>query len=231
MSAGEMKKIVILSCAVLFLILVWFALCFSHVEASFSDNYRQPNIPIHQKSEDEPSFGFYEFIKLVAASLLAVENQTAGRDIFSDENLLIKAGSVVNNSVRYLNRNKAVEHFRSSGLDIANNYSASLEQLAMAYENDSTENFLRKRIIAIRFLEMSQHLRLNDCINVMKQLVSKLEHQQSEQIQRNIKLDLYEFSQGCGRIDRNPIASFANSLTSAQARNTILYGLERVNNE
>lgn len=231
MNADKMKKLIILSFIGLLLITVLFAFRFSGSHEHSASNAEQSYVGFEQTNRSKRHNGYERFIKLVDSFLLAMESNAEYKDIFSDQQLLIEVGSVVNQSVRYLDRNKGVQNFRASGLDSVKNYSASLEQLKLSYKDDSDADFLRKRVTAIRFLEFSQHLSSNDCINLMKQMISNLEQSFGEQMQRNLKLDLYELSQACGRHDRGMVAAFANDLENVKARNTILLGLERVNRD
>jgi hypothetical protein len=152
-------------------------------------------------------------------------------NIFNDENKLHDVGAIIDKSSRYLSRDDALENFRASGFDTVANYTASLSEFSKPYEDKIGENFLRRRITALRFLELSQHLKSSDCFDLMDELVVKLGQHSDEKLQRNSKLDLYELSQVCGRIDKNIAASFANSLNNKRARNTILLGIKRITDE
>jgi len=227
-----MNKIIFLSCALMCGVTIWML---SDLATSDSDSipmqisqgtHEEKSVEIFQTEKSLKHINPYEilFDSIVKIS----EAKKLSDNIFGDDEKLKAAGGVLDKCMRYLNRDRAVTNFRASGYDTLDNYSASLEEFLLPYEEEPKENFLRKRVTALRFLEMSQHLSVKDCIGLLDHLAGKLHHA-SEQIQKNIRLDLYELSQACGRLDKDITASLANNLIDEKARNTILFGLERIN--
>jgi hypothetical protein len=77
-------------------------------------------------------------------------------------------------------------------------------------------------------LEFSQHLNQEECSSLIQQLVSNFKLPLTTQMERNIRLDLFEISQICGKLNRKNILAFALNTDNSVIQNTILFALERV---
>lgn len=232
-----MKTKILIPCVVLAAVMAWIYIQPSSTEDETIFVKVEP-APIRQNiiedSDEKPNETKSHPLEIFLSSVAKIaefEDIQEDQNIFSNEQSLRQAGSVIDKSIKYLNPERGRANFHTSGIDTIVNYSASLAQLMTSYNKENDKEYFRQRVTALRFIELTQHLKLKDCLRLIDHLAQLIDQEASAQLQRNAKLDLYEMAQICGRIDSESTSTLANNLTNAIARNTILFGLKRISDD
>ena len=150
--------------------------------------------------------------------------------VFESNSRVLFAQKKINESLRYLDKSRRKQEFRDSGLDTYLDYKNSVSRLRDPYLEGLDRDSLKKRVISLRFLELSQHLLFEDCREILEDLSSQLKEVKDRQLVSNLRLDLYEVAQICAGEDPEATSMIADFEELEDAKEVIQMGVEYVSN-
>lgn len=133
-------------------------------------------------------------------------------------NNLEESISKIDHLLSYLDRNKAAQEFMH--WDKKEHVEEALLFMRQAYKKD--EKFIAKRVLALKWLSLSQYFDFGACEQLVMQMISYIN---DPPFSRLVSLDLYELGQICAKKDVDAFTEFLNGDLDERVKQTLLLSL------
>ncbi len=162
-------------------------------------------------------------IQKVTSQILALtqekshkESESIPTDLESDFNSergVSKLKSVIVEYETDLDKVRATQFLSSSKIDTLENFQNAKELITRDYSTNKNRNQLRKRVLALHYLNMTQKWKGGrECLDLLDELSKQLLIQKTKSIQVGLKLDILAIGRVCNRLDNELFVQYFKSL-------------------